>query len=189
MADETAGRFRAGETALVAVVEEAEPVAGPWRRRFDSFASVGVPAHVTVLVPFLDIERIDSGVMDDLRALVGEHDPFTVRFEGCRRFPGVLYLAPTPDQPFRALTEAVVTRWPEAPPYGGQFADVVPHLTVAHGQEGHVLDEVEAALATRLPVTADVGSVSLFVCDGDRWHRHADFSLLGLPAARPGSSS
>ncbi|MFB9630788.1 2'-5' RNA ligase family protein [Nonomuraea helvata] len=161
------------------MVKEAEPSVGRWRRRFDSSASAGVPAHVTVLVPFLDIDRIDAAVIDELRELFGEHSPFTVRFDSCRRFPDVLYLAPTPDQPFRALTEAVAARWPEAPPYGGQFTEVIPHLTVAHGQQAHVLDEAEAALTVLLPITADVASVSLFVSDGDRWHQRAEFPLHG----------
>lgn len=178
MSDDTSGRYRAGETALIAVVEEAEPLVGGWRRRFDPSASAGVPAHVTVLVPFLDVERIDTAVIHDLRALFGRHSPFAVRFDACRRFPDVLYLAPVPDQPFRTLTEAVVARWPEAPPYGGQFKEVIPHLTVAHDQQGQVLDEVETALTVRLPVTVDVASVSLFVCDGELWHPYAEFPLL-----------
>lgn len=82
------------------------------------------------------------------------------------RFPGVLYLAPESDDRFRALTLAVADRWPEVPPYGGRFAEVVPHLMVAHGQEPSVLDAVEADLAGRLPVTTRVGSVQLLVFDG-----------------------
>ncbi|MEV0353089.1 2'-5' RNA ligase family protein [Nonomuraea sp. NPDC050680] len=161
------------------MVREAEPLVGGWRRRFDSSARAGVPAHVTVLFPFLDIDRIGPAVIDDLSVLIGEHSPFAVRFDTCRRFPEVLYLAPTPEQPFRALTEAVVARWPEAPPYGGQFAEVIPHLTVAHGQQAQVFHEVEAALTPRLPITAHVSSVSLFVSDGTRWHQHVEFPLLG----------
>ncbi|TDD44638.1 2'-5' RNA ligase family protein [Nonomuraea terrae] len=173
------GAYRVGETALLAVVEEAEPVVGRWRRRFDASASAGVPAHVTVLVPFLDSGRIDAGVIGELRAVIGGHRPFSVRFDGCGRFPDALYLAPTPEQPFRALTEAVVARWPEAPPYGGQFTEVVPHLTVAHGQQEQVFDEVEGELAGRLPVTAEVAAVGLFVSDGERWHQRGEFPLLG----------
>lgn len=92
---------------MLANVEEAEPLVGHWRRRFDSSASAGIPAHVTVLFPFLDIDRITTAVIGDLRTLIGARSPFTVRFDECRRFPEVLYLAPTPDQPFRALTMAL----------------------------------------------------------------------------------
>ncbi|WP_028921902.1 2'-5' RNA ligase family protein [Pseudonocardia acaciae] len=179
MPDDASAVRQAGHTALLATVASAEPLVGASRRRYDSSASVGVPAHVTVLFPFLGSDRLDTATIEALRALAGERSPFTVRFEGCQRFPEALYLAPTPDRPFRALTDAVARRWPEAPPYGGRFADVVPHLTVAHGQPTRVFDEVEAALAPRLPVVANVSSVSLFVSDGDRWRRHAEFPLLG----------
>ena len=121
--------------------------------------------------------RSGPGTLGELAALFGGQRPFEVRFDTCRRFPDTLYLAPTPERPFRALTDAVGGRWPEAPPYGGRFTDVVPHLTVAHGQPAEVSDEVAAALAPRLPVTAHVSSVGLFVSDGDRRHRHAGFPL------------
>lgn len=89
----------------------------------------------------------------------------------------MLYLAPESDDQFRALTLAVADRWPEAPPYGGQFAEVIPHLTVAHGQEPSVLDAVEADLSSRLPVTTRVSSVQLLVFDGILWRERADFAL------------
>lgn len=75
------------------------------------------------------------------------------------------------------MTAAVVDRWPEAPPYGGRFSEVIPHLTVANGQEPSVLDAVEADLASRLPVTTRVSSVQLLVFDGVVWRERADFTL------------
>lgn len=179
MTDGAPGRFPAGQTALIVRVDAAEPLVGPWRQRLDPSAAAGVPAHVTVLYPFLDSSRIDAA---ELRWLVGQHAAFTCRFEECRRFPGVLYLAPEPGQPFRALTGAVAARWPEAQPYGGEFDDVVPHLTIADRQPAAVLDEVEAAVAPGLPVTAQVETVTLLVCDGQRWHPHAEFPLADRPA-------
>jgi 2'-5' RNA ligase len=176
--DDESERYRAGQTALLATVQEAEPLVGRWRRRFDPSASAGVPAHVTVLFPFLDIDRITNTVVGDLRTLIGARSPFTVRFEECRRFPDVLYLAPTPDQPFRALTEEIAKRWPEAPPYEGQFTEVIPHLTVAHGQQPAIFEELQAELADQLPATATISSVSLFVSDGHRWRRSMEFPML-----------
>ncbi|MFG2946245.1 2'-5' RNA ligase family protein [Streptomyces adustus] len=173
------GQYRAGQTALLATAEAVDPLVEHWRQRFDPCASAGIPAHVTVLFPFLDSDRISNAVIDDLRTLIGEHAPFAVRFVECRRFPGVLYLAPEPEQPLRALTETIWARWPEAPPYDGQFAEVIPHLTVASSQQVHELDEVEQALATQLPATATISSVTLFESDGKRWSRRADFPLLG----------
>lgn len=164
---------------MLATVAEAEPVVEHRRAQFDASAAAGIPAHVTVLFPFLDIGLIGAAIIGDLTTLIAGHGPFAVRFDECGRFPDVLYLAPTPAQPFRALTESIAERWPEAPPYGGQFAEVIPHLTVAHGQSPRVFDEVEAELAGRLPVTATISSVGLFVSDGRSWRRHADFPLVG----------
>ncbi|WP_327064210.1 2'-5' RNA ligase family protein [Kitasatospora purpeofusca] len=70
-------------------------------------------------------------------------------------------------------------RWPEAPPYRGRFADVVPHLTVAFSQDPGVLDEIEAEVSNRLPLTARITSVHLLVFDGTVWHDRAEFALRG----------
>ncbi|MHA6759041.1 2'-5' RNA ligase family protein [Streptacidiphilus sp. PAMC 29251] len=178
-ADEV-GQYRAGETALIVKIPEAEPVVGYWRERFDASVGTGVPAHVSVLAPFLHQDRIDNQVLDVLGELFGSHRAFDLCFRGCSRFPGVLFLAPEPAGPLRALTEAVVDRWPEAPPYGGRFAEVVPHLTVAIAQQTDVLNTVEVALASQLPITAQVSSVQLLVFDGILWRKRADFALRPL---------
>jgi 2'-5' RNA ligase len=171
--------YRAGSTALLAVVPEVEAVVGAHRTRFDASAAAGVPAHVTVLVPFLAEEQVDGPVDAALRAIIGAHPPIVVTFAGFGRFPHVLYLRPEPDQPFRALTEALAARWPETPPYGGQFDDVVPHLTVAHNQPRKVLAQVSKEIAPRLPLTARVSAVALMVCDGTRWTPRTEYPLEG----------
>ncbi|MET7383292.1 2'-5' RNA ligase family protein [Streptomyces sp. NPDC005526] len=177
MADEDAQRFQAGQSGLIVRVPEAEPLVRAWRDRLDPSASAGVPAHVTVLFPFLDASRIDEGVCAAIGEVVGRHQSFEARFDHCGRFPGVLYLAPEPDTGFRRLTEAIVERWPENQPFGGQFDDVVPHLTVAQGQDEAVVEKAEADLLTGLPVVAQVSSVDLLVHDGTRWRQRSSFPL------------
>jgi 2'-5' RNA ligase len=178
----------AGETALIVKLPEAEPLVGPWRDRYDSSAAAGVPAHLTVLYPFLPESRLDPDVLNALDELIGAHAPFEVRFAHCGRFPDVLYLAPDPDLPFRALTEAVAARWPEAPPHGGQFDDVVPHLTVAHGQDPATYDTIEAALSSAAPVSARVTTVHLFVRDAaEHWHERRPFALGRRPRYASGA--
>lgn len=177
MADDSTRGFQAGQTALVVRVPEAEASVGAWRERFDPAAGAGVPAHITVLFPFLDGSRTDAGVHSALADLLGGHPAFDLRFERCGRLPGVLYLAPEPDEPLRRLTEAVAGRWPEAPPYGGRHAEIIPHLTIAQGQDDAVLEEIEADLGTGLPLTARVSSVALLVHDGTTWREGASFAL------------
>lgn len=132
-----------------------------------------------MLFPFLEGDRIDAHVCSDLTDLIGSRQAIDLRFETCGRFPGVLYLAPEPDVQLRRLTESIADRWPEAPPYGGQFTEAVPHLTVADGQEDAVLDEIEADLVGRLSFTSRVASVDLMVHDGTKWQERASFALLG----------
>ncbi|WP_369778536.1 2'-5' RNA ligase family protein [Streptomyces sp. R33] len=172
-------RYEAGQTGLLVKVPEAEPAVRAWRERLDPSALAGVPAHVTVLFPFLDEHLIDATVHAALAETLGSHRAFDVRFAESRRFPAVLYLAPEPDTQLRLLTRAITDRWPQAQPYGGRFADVVPHLTVAQRQEPEVLAEIEADLARSLPLTTRISSVDLMVHDGVAWRDRASFALRG----------
>ncbi|MFF2807901.1 2'-5' RNA ligase family protein [Streptomyces sp. NPDC058000] len=178
MADDSTNGFQAGRTGLIVRIPEAESAVRAWRERFDPSARAGVPAHVTVLFPFLDENRIDARVRSTLADMLSRHHAFDLRFESCGRFPGVLYLAPGPDTQLRRLTEVIADRWPEAPPYGGQFTEIVPHLTVADGQDDAVLDEIEADLLSKLPFTSRATSVDLMVHDGTKWQERASFALL-----------
>ncbi|WP_435602225.1 2'-5' RNA ligase family protein [Streptomyces sp. bgisy130] len=177
MADDSTSRFQAGQSGLIVRVPDAELVVRAWRERFDPSARAGVPAHITVLFPFLGESRIDERVCSALTDVLGRHHAFDLRFERCGRFPGVLYLAPEPDAELRRLTEVIADQWPEAPPYGGQFTEIVPHLTVADGQDDAVLDEIEADLLSKLPFTSSVSSVDLMVHDGVKWQEGASFAL------------
>lgn len=178
MADDGTSRFQAGRTGLIVRIPDAERAVRAWREQFDPSARAGVPAHVTVLFPFLDESRIDARVCSALTDMFGSHHAFDLWFGSCGRFPGVLYLAPEPDTQLRRLTEVIADRWPETPPYGGQFTEILPHLTVADGQDDAVLDEIEADLLGRLPFTSHVASVDLMVHDGARWQERASFALL-----------
>ena len=170
--------FIAGQTAIVVPLPAAEPVVDRWRQRYDDAAPLGVPAHVTVIYPFLDLARIDDRTVRQLRELSAAQPAFAVRLERCARFPGVLYLDPNPAEPFRRLTAAMVERWPEAPPYGGAHDEVVPHLTVAHGVDEETLVTVEQAVAAQLPVVAEAAEAHLLAFDGDNWTVHTRFAFV-----------
>lgn len=177
MADDSSRTFQAGQTGLIVKIPEAEPAVRGWRERLDPSGLTGVPAHVTVLFPFLEESRVDPALRSALAELLGRHRAFDLRFEKSGRLPDVLHLVPEPATPLRLLTEAIAGRWPEAPPYGGRFAEIVPHLTIAQGQEEPVLEEIEADLVGRLPFTSRVTSVELMVYDGEQWQDLASFAL------------
>jgi len=161
------------ETALAFLIPEADPVVADFRARHDSSAAEGMSAHVTVLVPFAQHDAIDAST---LRTLIAETAPFDLVFARSERFPGTLWLAPEPAEPIAALTERLTARFPDYPPYGGQFPVVIPHLTVAQGADA-VLDTVAAALAPRLPFRTRVERCTLFAHAPGRWHEIESFPL------------
>jgi 2'-5' RNA ligase len=168
-----------GETALIITVPEADALVGGAREKYDPAAGRGIPAHVTVLYPYLPAGRIDEALLAELRGLFAGYEPFELGFAGFGRFPDLLWLAPEPDGPVRALTAAVAARWPEAPPYGGVFDDPMPHLTVAIKQPQEVFDAMEQEFAAGLPLRTRVAGVHLVVSDGTRWQHRETFPLGG----------
>jgi hypothetical protein len=84
-----------------------------------------------------------------LAAIAAAQRAFEVRSTTVGRFPGVLYLVPEPADPFLALTKACAARFPDFPPYGGTYDEVVPHLTVVDREEAPVpvlVPEIAATL-------------------------------------------
>jgi 2'-5' RNA ligase len=147
------------ESAIVVPVPEAEPVVGHLRARLDRSASLGVPAHVTILYPFVPPEQITAAVLAKAVAAVASVARFSCRFAGTDWFGDeVVWLAPEPAGPFRELTAAVHAAFPRYPPFGGVFADVIPHLTVGQQPDGGpgVLRAAEAEVGPRLPVHTQV---------------------------------
>jgi 2'-5' RNA ligase len=161
-------RFTAGQTALVVVVPAAEPVVAQLRTSYDVAAAYGVPAHVTVLYPFLPDDAVDDGVRADLAGIAASVPAADVTFARCRRWQRVAWLEPEPDLRLRELTARVVARWPDCPPYAGTVPDPVPHLTVAEGDED-VLDLAEREVGPELPFAARIDRLHLITFDGTRW--------------------
>jgi 2'-5' RNA ligase len=172
----------APQAAFIVRVPEAEPYVATWRDRFDPAARLGVPAHITVLFPFMPPERIDGVVLEKAQAIASAMAPFSFRLVRIERFPGVLYLAPEPAEPFVALTHAFARSFPEFPPYGGQFATVVPHLTVGHASDPE-LAPVASALRASLPpggVTSSCRRISLIENSTGHWLPMHELPLRGM---------
>ena len=167
-------------TGLVVPMPELEPLVGAHRLEWDPVAEHGARAHVTVLFPFAHAEDLDAALLGRVRAAVARLHAFPVTFARVERFPDdVLYLAPEPSAPFRALTAALAAAFPEFPPYGGLFPEVVPHLTVAHHPHAPVAD-ITTELDALLPVRATAASVELWVEGADAlWTTGATFPLAG----------
>jgi hypothetical protein len=152
------------QSALLLTVPAAEAAVGPHRARLDSNARDGVPAHLTVLYPFLPPAEIGPGVLAELSRLFAGMPRFDFALNRVRWFDeSVVWLGPSDESPFRALTERAALAYPSCPPYGGAHPDTVPHLTVGH--RGGLAELRAAAEAVRplLPITAAATEVTLMV--------------------------
>jgi len=156
------------ESAVVVRVP-VPPAVERLRRRWDRAARWAVPAHVTVLYPFVPAGDLDASVRHSLAGIAAEHRPFDVRFERVGRFPTVVYLAPDPPEPFNRLTEAIHSRFPDFPPYEGAFEVVIPHLTIVESTEAP-LDEIATVAKAALPFRHHVTRLEVLVQGQDgRW--------------------
>lgn len=174
------------ESALVIELPEVEPLVADIRLAHDPAAALGVPAHVTILFPFVPPARLEPPVLDVIESIAASRPIFDVRFERVAAFDTAIYLDPVPDTPFRALTRAVHEAFPGYPPYEGRFDDVIPHLTLAMGRPDEMtslVDPIAESLAARLPIDVRVDALDLLVFDGTRWHREASWPLGGGQAS------
>lgn len=164
-----------GESALLVPVPAAEPLVGEMRIAYDPAAALGVPAHITLLYPFVQPSAITEDTVATLRAVFVRHEPFGFSLREARWFGReVLYLAPEPTAPFLSLTEELTARFPGHPPYGGAFDEVMPHLTVADpgrlGLAATGLGGLVEVLDRALPIEAVADEVHLMVEGADaRW--------------------
>jgi 2'-5' RNA ligase superfamily len=146
-------------------------------------------AHVTLIYPFRDSSLLDDEAARDIADLVAGFTSFRFRLATANYFRSprvVLYLEPEPAGPFENLTRALAAAFPDAPPYGGAFEDVVPHLSVADAQDADLLATIEADLRPRLPIDATAREVQLVELAADGWRRRRRFVLhASAPTTAP----
>jgi 2'-5' RNA ligase len=167
------------QSALIVPVPEAEPAVAALRARLDRSAAWGVPAHITVIFPFLPPDQLSAQVLAQVRLIAAGVPRFYLSLDKVGWFDErVLWLSPHPAQPFRELTNRLAVRFPAAQPYGGQFAEVIPHLTVGHDQPG--LAAAAAQVQPLLPIRARITALRLITGrrePGDSWQTLTDFPL------------
>jgi len=161
------------------VVAEAEPAVAHLRLQLDPVARLGVPAHVTVLFPFMAASEIRDDVMDRLAGLFRTVPAFHHNLVRTAWFGDqVLWLDSDASPVFRSLTQLVWTAFPAYPPFEGQFDDVVPHLTIADRGHFEEMRAAEEAVQRYLPITAITRAVTLMVEQlSGRWDTATSFAL------------
>jgi len=146
-------------TGIVIPVAEADRLvdsasAGP--RRLPGFGAV--PAHITLLAPFLPEGQLDDSTWETLGQFFADITPFGFELTDVCEFPSAAT--------FRRLTSELHKLFPEFPPYGGAFDDIVPHLTVPLA-DGEDVTALTAALTPSLPLSVHAAAAAVFVTDDD----------------------
>ncbi len=149
----------------------------PFRLEHDPVAAAGVPAHITLIVPWLSPVEIRREDLDALATILQTRGAFDFLLAQVRWFGRrVLWLAPEPVLPFVELVDLLAQHF-GTPPYEDEFDEVVPHLTVGHASDGAELGVVAEQLASKLPVRCRAEQVWVMEGDGQSWSVREKISL------------
>ena len=142
----------ANESAIIVPVGKAESIVGSLRMQYDKSASLGVPAHITLLYPFRPPDLAEKQIRS-LAEFFSAIPAFEFSLNEVRRFPRMAYLHPDQPERFSSIIRRLLEKWPDCQPYSGIFQDIIPHLTVADQVDAQVLDLVQERLFHHLPIT------------------------------------
>lgn len=150
------------ETAIIVAVPAAEPLVSDHRLVLDPAAGLGVPAHVTVLYPFVAPAALNEQVIAQVRRVASRLPAVQANFSGIGWFDTqVVYLVPEPGDWFRGATAAMHDAFPQCPPYRGIYEDVVPHLTLGDGGDVDAMRRAAEEVQRGLPVADPIDRLLL----------------------------
>lgn len=169
------------ETWLATPVPQADPLVRAIAARLHpalTLAPDDVLAHVTVLGPFLPMDRITAAIVANLRVVIATLPAFDYELVDVRGFEGgVVYLAPEPAARFRAMTERLMAEHPGVLPYQGRFDEVIPHVTVGVADERTPEAWLRAEAAALVRLRCHAGEVGLIEADEHTFATRHRFGL------------
>jgi hypothetical protein len=169
------------QSVLAISVPEAAPILALVRSNYDGeVPPIGVNAHVTIMYPWMPPALIDEQAINDLVSLFCRFScfDFSLRIGWFGRHE-VLLLVPEDDSPFVRMTEAVISRWPQYPYFGGEYSKIEPHVSLAWGEEG-TLSRVAELIASHVPIGGHATVVGLSTGRPGFMTRRASFPLTPM---------
>jgi len=160
-------------TAIVWIPPESswEPLQAI-RRRYDRHFERWMP-HVTLIYPFRPREQFDE-IESVVYQACAQIAPFEVDWREARFFEHnpqsfTMWLAPEPEEPFRALQSALQSRFPDCDDVTRYPIGYTPHLSLG---QAHDRKEVESRRGTIqagwAPLRSPVREIALIARDGER---------------------
>jgi 2'-5' RNA ligase len=156
----------------------------PWRTATLTVANHGMPSHVTLLYPWR-VAPLSGKDTEAVKRALGQQQPFEIRFFKFSHFgKRVIYFAldEGSEKVVKQVMQTLFSAFPETPPYGGQFSDPTPHLTVAKAKSDEhfeqLMEEISMRLEPELPINHVADKVSIVQQDLEGfWHLHSEISL------------
>lgn len=108
-----------------------QAIAVPLLRRYAYDLPRRLPAHITLLYPFVPPDALEAAT-GKLRALCADVASFPLTVRGYGHFPHVIYLALAPSPALTDLRTRIWDAFPDCNPYDGAFDGEMPapHITV-----------------------------------------------------------
>jgi 2'-5' RNA ligase len=140
------------ETALVLVLDEAQPFDAV-RREFARWSvERGIPFHITLLFPFAPRSELSDEVLARARAFFAVQAPFAFELTRIAMWPHDVYAVPEPDDELLDCMRGLHELFPQWPPYGGIHDTVVPHATLGEDLDAAaVYPVIEQRVRKHLP--------------------------------------
>ena len=176
---------------VIVSVPEVEPYVAALRERFDRSARRGLGSHVTLLHAPLPADGIDAATIAAVAAVAAGAAPFRYAVTGLAHFPGTIYLAVDPWEPFNEL-HARLRPQPARP--GSSPREFIPHISVVRetrradpgpAAADAVIDALPVAEAELIPLLdaaplqCECREIVLLEDSTGRWRPLQSFALSG----------
>ncbi|MGI5451126.1 2'-5' RNA ligase family protein [Streptomyces sp. CA-243310] len=168
-----------GTTAVVIVLPDAAPLLDAAWRIDSALVRRGMPAHVSLLYPFVPQSALTGRDEKRVRSLAADFPATDLLLAEVVTAPGFVAVTVPELQP---VVDAFRAQWPGLRPYGGRFgARPAAHVTVAMGTDDPTTAaRVSTAIGSLLPLRARAAAVQLVELTEEGWQSRFT-APLGVP--------
>ncbi|MFF3013454.1 2'-5' RNA ligase family protein [Streptomyces sp. NPDC057939] len=164
-----------GTTAVVIELPSAEVLLEAVAGVDPSLVRTGLPAHATVLYPFVPTADLDDDAERAVRRLAGSLPSVDLLLRRLVTEPGFVAVEATELDP---VIRAFRDEWPRVRPYGGRFGESPgAHVTLALGCDEAQARCVRDRVGELLPLRARAEAVHLVALTDRGWRRRVSAPL------------
>jgi len=154
-------------TTLIALTPEVESAVGSWRSRFDPWTRRGVPAHITLLSPFLPLSQLGDRVREQLAFLLSKHRQTEIELARVEQLPGAVSLLPGSAGVLLQITRELLNEWPELEARSRTVNGRPHHITIACTEDPVLFNEIRVDVGRSLPIKTRLCDVLLLAAQHD----------------------